>query len=113
MKTLGTQTVKNGIEDAHEDEPDHRLSHYFNPPPFEGMIEPGLYLDLTNICRELFSNIKQSSHVRWEELLREVIDTFGMSLHRYADKEQLRRIVINVLIKAGKEISDETHRGEM
>src|SRR5689334_16036992 len=113
MKTLGTQTVKNGTEDAHEDEPDHLLSHYFDRPPFEGAIEPGLYVDLIEICRDLFSKVKPGSHVSWEELLREVIEKFGGSLHRYAGKEQLRRIVMNVLIKAGKEINDETHRGEM
>ena len=113
MKTLGTQTVKNGSEDGQNDESDHLLSRFFDRPPFEGTLEPGLYVDLMNICKELFSNIKQSSHVSLEELLRDVIEKFGGSLHRYTDKEQLRRIVINVLIKGGKEINDQTHRGEM
>jgi hypothetical protein len=112
MKTIGTQTVKNDMDDAREDEADHVLSHFLDQPPFEGPIEAGLYLELMTVCQELF-NSKQNSHASAEELAGEVIHKFGEGLHHYHERDQLERLVKNVLIKARNEIKDETHRGEM
>jgi hypothetical protein len=113
MKTIGTQAVKNGTEDSHEDEADHALSRFLNQPPFEGAIEPGLYLDLITVCQELFNAKQQNSHASAEELVAEVIQRFGERLHHYHDRDQLHAIATNVLIRAKREIKDETHRGEM
>jgi|SRR6185503_6156020 len=109
MKTIGTQTV----QDSRDDEADHALSRFLNQPPFEGEIEPGLYLDLITVCKDVFNTRQQNSHTSAEELVAEVIQEFGDRLHHYHDRDQLKRIVTNFLIRARNEIKDETHRGEM
>ena len=113
MKTQGIQPVKNkGAEDSHEDEPDH-LSHWLHEPAFVGTLPPDLQALVSDACKEIFMVYTPATHSSWKELEADVIKQFGRRLHNYKNRDRLRAIVINVLIRAKREIKDETHLGEM
>ena len=113
MKTQGTQTVKTSADDSPEDEPDHMLSQWLHESSGEGEPDSETMEILSHVCWEVFEEIKPTTHTSSEELMIEIKDTFGASLNRYKSRTSLRAIVKNVLRRAEKEITDETHLGEM
>ena len=62
---------------------------------------------------EVFDKYKPNSHASSKQLEEDVIKRFGRWLHRYKNRIGLKRAVINLLIRDGKDITDETDIGEM
>ena len=109
MKTQGTQTVKDAA-DPREDEPAHALSEWLDKQEFEGTLEPELQALVSNVCQKVFVKYRPITHSTAEELERDVIKSFGRWLHYCKSPDKLRAIVVSVLIKAQKQVEDETHR---
>lgn len=101
MKSQGTQAVKD------------MLSEWLDEPKFEGAIDPEVQAEVTSVCQRVFDKYKPNSHASAKQLEEDVIKQFGRWLHRYKNRTRLKRAVINLLIRAGKDITDETDIGEM
>lgn len=114
MKSQGTQAVKDkSTPDSREDEAYHLLSEWLDEPEFEGSLDPEVHAEVRSVCREVFDKYKPNSHASSKQLEKDVIKQFGRWLHRYKNRTRLKRAVINLLIRAGKDITDETDIGEM
>lgn len=127
MKTHGTQAVKDKSNEQHElkenedsqhDEPDHQLKVFLDESDFDGPLDGSeLRTALTAACQRVFSSYKPSTHSTWRELEQDVVKRFGRLLSRYKNRANQsavsEAIVINLLIRAKKEIQDETDLDEM
>jgi len=101
MKGQGTQAVKD------------MLSEWLEEPEFKGSLDPEVHAEVSSVCQEVFDKYKPNSHASAKHLEEDVIKKFGRWLHRYKNRTRLKRAVINFLIKAEKDITDETDIGEM